>query len=190
MEEISRDSIFYDQSNGGVTASGGEPMMQIDFLEGLLAACRDRGIATTLDTSAYAPWERFERILGLVDLFMVDIKLVDDGQHERYTGVSNALIMENFERLLDRGSRVRARLPMIPGITDTPENIDRLVSFLGQRGELELISLLPYNRLGEDKFARLGLEYAPGSLKTQTPDEMEHIAERFETAGLNVRIGG
>jgi pyruvate formate lyase activating enzyme len=190
IKEISRDSIFYDQSHGGMTASGGEPMMQIEFLEGLLEACRDRGIATAVDTSAYAPWPEFDRILGLVDLFMVDIKLLDDGQHERYTGVSNALILENFARLLDAGSRVRARLPMIPGITDTRENIDALISFLGRYGNLELISLLPYNRLGEDKFARLGLEYSPGALKTQSPDEMEDIAIRFEKAGLKVRVGG
>jgi len=190
IAEISRDSIFYDQSQGGVTASGGEPMMQIDFLEGLLTACRDRGIGTSVDTSGYAPWGEFERILGLVDLFMVDLKLLDDGQHERYTGVSNASILENFENLLDAGARVRARLPMIPGITDTLENIEALITFLGRYDDLELISLLPYNRLGEDKFARLGLEYSPGALKTQSPDEMMRIAAMFEKAGLEVRIGG
>jgi len=190
IEEIARDSIFYDQSHGGVTASGGEPLMQIDFLKGLLAACRSRGIATTVDTSAYAPWDDFERILGLVDLFMVDLKLLDDGQHEKYTGVSNVLILENFQRLVETGARVRARLPMIPGITDTEENINALISFLGRFDTLELISLLPYNRLGEDKFDRLGIEYGPGALKTRTPDEMKALADRFQQAGLTVRIGG
>jgi pyruvate formate lyase activating enzyme len=190
VREIARDSIFYDQSHGGVTASGGEPMMQIDFLEDLLTACRSRGIATTVDTSAYAPWAEFERILDLVDLFMVDLKLLDEDQHEKYTGESNVLILENFEKLLDAGARVRARLPMIPGITDTEENIGALISFLGKYEGLELISILPYNRLGEDKFNRLGVEYAPGSLKTQTPDEMKNISDRFEKAGLTVRIGG
>ncbi len=188
--EIARDSIFYDQSHGGVTVSGGEPMMQLDFLEGLLKACRSRGIATTVDTSAYAPWTDFAGILDLVDLFMVDLKLLDNGQHEKYTGVSNALILENFQKLMDAGARVRARLPIIPGITDTEENIDALISFIGQYEELELISLLPYNRLGEDKFDRLGIEYEPGALKTQTQEEMKNISDRFERAGLSVRIGG
>ena len=191
VAEISRDSVFYDQSFGGVTVSGGEPMMQPDFLEGLLTACRSRGISTTVDTSAYAPWTEFERILSLVDLFMVDLKLIDDSQHRKYTGVSNELILQNFEKMIEAGSRVRARLPMIPGITDTEENLDSLIYFLGQRrSDLELISLLPYNRLGEDKFARFGLDYGPGTLKTQTPEEMRGIAGRFEAAGLNVRIGG
>jgi pyruvate formate lyase activating enzyme len=165
-------------------------MMQIDFLEALLTACRSRGISTTVDTSAYAPWAEFKRILDLVDLFMVDIKLLDEDKHEKYTGESNVLILENFEKLLDAGARVRVRLPMIPGITDTEENIGALISFLGKFKGLELISILPYNRLGEDKSDRLGFEYAPGSLKTQTPDELKNISDRFEKAGLAVWIGG
>ncbi len=190
IAEISRDSIFYDQSQGGVTVSGGEPLMQIDFLEGILLACRERGIGTAVDTSGYAPWEKFERIMELVDLFLVDLKLLDDSQHEKYTGVSNGMILENFDNLIKAGASVCARLPMIPGITDTEENIEALTSFLGRYEELELISLLPYNRLGEDKFDRLGLEYRPGRLKTQAQDEMRGIADRFEEAGLSVRIGG
>ena len=190
IADISYDSIFYDDSHGGVTASGGEPLMQIDFLEGMLLACRERGIETAVDTSGYAPWEKFERIMELVDLFLVDLKLLDEIQHEKYTGVSNVLILENFDRLIEAGASVRARLPMIPGITDTDENIEALISFLGRYEDLELISLLPYNRLGEDKFNRLGLEYRPGSLKAQVPDEMKLIAERFEDAGMSVRIGG
>lgn len=190
LGEIARDSIFYDQSHGGVTASGGEPMMQIEFLSALLAACRSRGIATTVDTSAYAPWPDFERILDLVDLFMVDLKLIDDSQHMKYTGVSNEIILDNFTRLMDAGVRVRARLPMIPGITDTKENIDEIISFIVKYEGLEMVSLLPYNRLGEDKFDRLGIEYGPGALRTQTPDEMKDISGIFEKAGLTVRIGG
>jgi pyruvate formate lyase activating enzyme len=188
--EVARDRIFYEQSDGGVTASGGEPMMQIEFLEGLLESCREMGIKTVVDTSGYAPWSEFERIRGLVDLFMVDLKLFDDSLHEKFTGVSNGLILENFEKLIAQGSAVRARLPMIPGITDTDKNIDALISYLGRFPDLELVSLLPYNRLGEDKFERLGVNYTPGRLKAQTPGEMRDIADRFEGAGLSVRIGG
>lgn len=190
VSEISRDSIFYDQSHGGVTVSGGEPMMQIDFLEGLLKACRSRGISTTVDTSAYAPWSDFERILDLVDLYMVDLKLINDSEHKKYTGVSNKLILGNFENLLKSGSAVRARCPMIPGITDTEESLNLLISYLIKHLDVELISILPYNPLGKDKFDRLGIDYGPGTLGTQSPAEIKAIAERFEKAGLGVRIGG
>jgi pyruvate formate lyase activating enzyme len=190
VDEIERDKVFYDQSHGGVTASGGEPMMQIGFLERLLTACRARGIATNVDTSAYASWTEFEKVLDIVDLFMVDLKLIDDKQHLKYTGVSNKLILENFDRLIKAGSRVRARLPMIPGLTDTADNVDSLIGFLGRYRELEHVSLLPYNRLGEDKFERLGLEYRPGAIETQTPRHMKELAGRFEKAGIEVRIGG
>jgi pyruvate formate lyase activating enzyme len=190
MDEIEKDSVFYGQSGGGLTVSGGEPMMQIDFLESLLKACREKSIATAVDTSGYAPWAGFERILKLVDLFMVDLKLIDDVKHEKYTGVSNRLILDNFDHLLKSGTAVRARCPMIPGITDTEDNIDSIISFLGNHLDVELISILAYNPLGEDKFARLGIEYGPGPLRTQSADEMMDIASRFEKAGLNVRIGG
>jgi pyruvate formate lyase activating enzyme len=190
VDEIERDSIFFDESHGGVTASGGEPLMQIDFLERMLSACRDRGISTSVDTSAYAPWEILEGLIDLVDLFLVDLKLMDETKHEKYTGVPNELIIDNFTRLINAGAVVRARLPMIPGITDTDENIDSLTSFLGGIVELERISILPYNRLGEDKFKRIKLEYKPGSLRTQSREELNTIAARFEKAGLKVRIGG
>ncbi len=165
-------------------------MTQMDFLEGLLSECRGRGIGTALDTSAHAPWRRFERILELVDLFMVDLKLIDDGMHSRYTGVSNALILDNFEKLVESGSRVEARLPMIPGITDTGENLDALLEFIGRFEGLEGVSLLPYNRMCEDKFRRMGLDYEPGPLEPQTPREMSRIAGMFEASGMRVRIGG
>ncbi len=188
--EIERDRIFYEQSGGGLTVSGGEPMMQAEYLESLLRACGGLGISCAIDTSAYAPWDEFEKILDMVDLFMVDLKIMDRSMHEKYTGVSNELILDNFDRLAACAGGLRARLPMIPGITDTEENIDALISFLKRYEGLEMISLLPYNRLGEDKFKRLGIEYSPGKLETQTPEEMSRIAERFKDAGLRVRIGG
>lgn len=190
MTEIAKDRVFYDQSGGGLTVSGGEPMMQIEFLESLLLACHERGISTTVDTSGYGPWAGFERIRELVDLFMVDLKLIDDDQHKKYTGVSNKMILENFVNLLKAGSAVWARCPMIPGITDTEENINSIISFLVKHLDVEMISILAYNPLGEDKFDRLGIDYAPGALRTQSPEEMKAIASRFEDAGLNVRIGG
>lgn len=190
VAEVGRDRVFYIQSGGGVTASGGEPLMQPEFLVRFLRACRDAAIATAVDTSGYAPAEIFERLEGLVDLYLYDIKIVDDADHRKYTGVGNALIHENLERLLDRNTPVLPRIPMIPGITETDRNIDGLASFLARRSGISTVCILPYNRLGEDKVKRLGLEYRPGAMRTQSPGRMREIAERFESAGLEVRIGG
>jgi pyruvate formate lyase activating enzyme len=190
VDEISRDRVFYEQSGGGLTASGGEPLMQPAFLEALLRRCRENGISTAVDTSGYAPREVFEALDGLVDLYLFDLKIMDEDDHRTYTGVGNGLIHENLDVLLSAGTQVLARIPLIPGITETDENIDGLVSFLAARREIKGTCLLPYNRLGEDKVRRLGLQYRPGTMSTQTPQRLCEIAGRFEEAGLDVRIGG
>lgn len=188
--EISRDRVFYEQSGGGVTVSGGEPLMQPAFLERLLGACREIDIPTAVDTSGYAPSDIIRRLEGLVDLYLFDLKIMDEADHRKYTGVDNALIHDNLDLILSTGVRVMPRIPMIPGITETEKNLEELVSFLADRDALGAVCILPYNRLGEDKVRRLGLEYLPGTLQTQTPQRMREIAERFESSGLEVRIGG
>ena len=190
VAEIARDRVFYEQSGGGVTASGGEPLMQPAFLERLLRSCRDIGISTAVDTSGYAPRETFELLDGLVDLYLFDLKIMDGPRHLEYTGVENSLILDNFEMLLASGAAVVPRIPMVPGITETEENIDGLVSFLSGRPGIETVCILPYNRLGEDKAGRLGVEYRPGTISTQTPQRIRDIAARFESAGRAVRLGG
>ena len=190
VREIEKDRIFYDQSGGGVTASGGEPFMQPEFLEGLLEACRYKGIGTAVDTSGYLPWEGFERVLELVDLFLYDIKLMDDGLHEKYTGVSNDIILENIERLAGSGASLLPRIPLIPGITDTAENIGAVIRFLSGLEGIAGVSLLPYNKIAEDKFERFGLANKLGSLSTQTGTDLEAIGGRFEDAGFRVSFGG
>jgi pyruvate formate lyase activating enzyme len=190
MLEIEKDMIFYQQSRGGLTVSGGEPLMQHGFIEELLRRCREKGIHTAVDTSGYAPWEIIERIHPLTDLFMYDLKLAVEKAHEEYTNVSNTLIRENFMRLAPIAKEMIIRLPMIPGITDTEENLEGLLELIESADNIEHISLLPYNRLGEDKFERFRLQYKPGRLSTYSHGELEEIAGLFESRGFHVRIGG
>lgn len=188
--EIEKDRIFYDQSGGGFTCSGGEPFLQIEFLSDLLAVSRDKGIGTAIDTSGYVPWESFERVLERVDLFLFDIKLMDDRLHEKYTGVSNRLILDNMEKLSRAGAALLPRVPLIPGVTDTDENLGSIIRFLSGLDGISGISLLPYNKIAEDKFRRFGIVRRLGELSMQTESELGTIGRRFEESGYRVTFGG
>lgn len=190
MEKVVKDTTFYDQSGGGVTISGGEPMMQMEFLVGLLDSCKKAGIHTALDTSGYAPWEEFERVYDLVDIFLYDVKVMDDREHLKYTGVSNELILGNMRALSGMGEKVIPRIPMIPGITDTETNLEAIANYLSTLDNIREISLLPYNRIGEDKFKRFGIENRVGRLEPQTKTELGARGRRFESLGYKVNLGG
>jgi pyruvate formate lyase activating enzyme len=182
IEEIAKDIVFYDQSGGGVTISGGEPLLQIEFLTCLLAACKNRGIRTAVDTSGY--------VLGLTDLVLYDIKLINDGLHKRYTGVSNSLILENLKRLVASGASVLPRIPLIPGLTDTEENIEGAIALLSELDAIHEVSILPYNKIAEDKFRRFEISSRLGELSVQTERQLRGIGQRFESSGYRVRYGG
>ncbi len=190
LREIEKDVIFYDQSGGGVTFSGGEPLLQIDFLEALLRECREREIHTAVDTTGYASWEQLERIFPFTDLFLYDLKLLDDRLHRRYTGVSNRLILENLEKLLSRGARVVIRIPLIPDFTDSRENLLQIARYLRKFPQIKRIDLLPYNPIGEAKYAKLGLELRAGKHRMQSDDRLEELRRLVEGEGFDVRIGG
>jgi pyruvate formate lyase activating enzyme len=190
MEEIAKDEIFYNQSGGGVTFSGGEPMAQIDFLEASLRECKRLNIHTALDTSGYASPDDFERIRGLVDIILYDIKLMDDDLHQKYTGVSNGIILENLKKLAKRRKNIRIRIPMVPGITDTEKNIEDIAAFLASLKNIDEIDILPYNRLAEDKCARFNLRFKPGRLKDQNDEEISEKMDLFLKRGYKVKIGG
>ncbi|MBU0982685.1 MAG: glycyl-radical enzyme activating protein [candidate division Zixibacteria bacterium] len=190
LAEIRKDFIFYEESGGGVTFSGGEPMMQTEFLGAVLRVCHDQDIATAVDTSGYAPWDDFERILVDVDLFLFDIKLVDSTAHRTYTGVPVEPVLENLRHLLERGAAVQPRIPLIPGITDTDENLDAIARLLLPMPGIRGVSLLPYNRLAREKCLRFNLEGGLSELQTQSDEDLRSKAGRFESVGLSVRIGG
>jgi pyruvate formate lyase activating enzyme len=190
MNEIRKDIIFYDQSGGGVTFSGGEPLLQPRFLKSLLAACKEEGIRTAVDTSGYAPWKVFAEIRGLVDLFLYDLKIFNDAEHVKYTGVSNRLIHRNLVRLAENGNRIFLRIAIIPGVTDTGENLEQMAAFISKLKNVEKIHLLPYNPIGEGKYSKLGRECRLPHFKMQTNREMERFKEKFESTGFKIKMGG
>ena len=186
---IRKDELFYKTSGGGVTFSGGEAMQQVDFLCEIAKASKSAGIHTCIETSGHAPWQSFQKLLPYIDLFLFDIKLMDDTKHKKYTGVSNELILNNFASLVAIGASVNTRLPIIPGVNDSDENIIDTISFLKKNGKNNHVSLLPYHRLGTSKYEKLGIPY--GLIETMPPREeaMQHIASCFEKNGFSVTIG-
>lgn len=190
IEQLEKDRVFYDNSGGGVTFSGGEPMHQIDFLTELLIKSKQNGFHTIVDTSGYAPWEDFEKVIPYTDLFLYDLKLMDDDEHVKYVGVSNQTINSNLQKLVKTGSKIIVRIPMIPDITDTESNLRMTADFINGSDKIETICLLPYNKFGEDKMHRFDIPYRIEKLKTQNRDILEEKASIFRDRGFEVLIGG
>lgn len=190
MPVIEKDVAYFDESGGGVTFSGGEPLMQPDFLFALLSRCKEREIHTAIDTSGYADWKIFKKILPLTDLFLYDLKLMDDELHLRYTGVSNKIILSNLKNLSRMKKNSIIRVPAIPGITDTPENLNSVIHFIRSLGNIQRVDLLPYNPIGEEKYRRFQKKFQLGNLTTQSENEMQSLKRRFELSGFQTTIGG
>ncbi len=190
LAELERDRVFYDQSGGGVTFSGGEPLLQAGFLQALLEECRARGLHSALDTCGLAPWEVLESLGGSVDLFLYDVKLVDEARHLRITGVSNAPILENLRALARGGHRIVLRVPLIPGINDDKENIHQIGALAASLPLLPRVDLLPYHRAGVDKYARLDQPYALPDIAPPGDEQVAAAASVLADYGLEVRIGG
>jgi pyruvate formate lyase activating enzyme len=189
MKEIEKDILFYDNSGGGVTFSGGEPLFQHQFLIEALKECKKRDIHTVLDTSGYALENVFSSVLDYVDVFLYDLKLADNEEHIIYTGVSNVLIINNLRMLVDtgRGKDVILRFPIIPGITDTEKNIDGLVEFVSSLKSIREIDLLPFHDVSE-KYNRLGIEYKMPAQEAPSQEKLQYIKRRFEEIGFYVKI--
>lgn len=185
MLEIMKDELFFDQSGGGVSFSGGEPLLQPDFLESLLVACRGQGLHTAVDTCGYAPWTDLARMAPLVDRFLYDVKLIDEAGHIEYTGQSNKLILENLQRLSQIHSQIEVRVPIIPGVNNDPASLERLATFLRPLSILG-VKLLAYHTYGVAKYARLGQVYGlPEPLEPGDKD-VKYCATYLREAGLVV----
>ncbi len=190
MEEIRKEIIFFDESGGGVTFSGGEPLAQIDFLETVLKECKDEEIHTALDTTGFCPRESLQRILGMVDLFLFDIKLLDDGVHKKYTGVSNQKILDNLRFLSVNNCNIKIRFPVIPEITDTEQNISQLKDLFMEMKSIRSLALLPFHNIAAGKYKRFGLDNLLAGKHSLTEKALIPLKEQFESLGLNVSIGG
>ncbi len=176
LREVLKDKTFYETSGGGVTFSGGECMLQIDFLEEILKVCKENGIHTAVDTAGHVPYEYFERILPYTDLFLYDVKCYDRDKHRQYTGVGNQLIFENLKRLLAAGKSVWVRIPIIPTVNDTAEEIQKIKELLDLYGTPEKIELLPYHAMGEDKYMAINREACIFSVPSaQTMENLNQI---------------
>ena len=154
-EQIQKDIAFYGE-NGGVTFSGGECMVQIDSLTEILKMCKEKGIHTAVDTAGFAPFENFEKVLPYTDLFLYDIKIFDSAKHKKYTSVDNELILSNLKRLFEVGARIWIRIPIIPSVNDSVEEMQKIKDYLDVCGSPEKIELLPYHPMGESKSYALG----------------------------------
>lgn len=188
--ELEKDLLFYDESGGGVTLSGGEPLAQPDFLEALLRQLSKREIHAALDTSGFAPPAVIERMLPLVRLVLFDLKIMDPATHRRHTGVANPLILENLTRIAQSDTPVRVRVPLIPGMTDDAANLAAIARFVASLNSIRHIDLLPFHRIGEGKHRRLGSTCRMPDVRPPSLAQVDQTRAFFETAGFSVTIGG
>lgn len=173
---IQKDKLFYEISNGGVTFSGGECMLQIDFLCEILKKCKDAGIHTAIDTAGFIPWGSFERILPHTDLFLYDIKAFNNNVHKEFVGVSNELILNNLRKLLERKANVSIKIPVIPTVNDSIEEMKSIRCFLAPHKPN--VELLPYHKMGEHKYNALGMDMTPFDIPSK--EKMEELNAIFQ----------
>ena len=190
MAEIVKDTIFYDESSGGVTFSGGEALMQPNFLLELLRACKEKGIHTTVDTSGFANWAVIDSLRSYVDLFLYDLKVLDDEVHRQFTGVSNQLILANLNLLSWFGHPVILRMPLIPGINDSDESIQAVGRFAASLPNLVRLDILPYHQAVIEKYRRLDNVYGLAEIAPPSGEKVEIIAGVLRGFHLNIQVGG
>ncbi len=190
VDEMEKDRIFFDESGGGISFSGGEPLMQLDFLSALLEEVKKREIRITVDTCGYAPFDAFGRIRENVDLFLYDMKIMDDKKHKEYTGMSNQFIIENLRKLSEKGANIAIRIPIIPGVNDDEENIQSIAKFLLSLDNIKHINLLPFHRGGIEKYKRLGKEIQAKAVPPPSNEKIEGIKKMLEDSSFVVKTGG
>ena len=191
VAEVQKDVVFYDQSGGGVTFSGGEPLMQAGFLLELLERCRALGIHTAVDTTCYADWDTVEAVAALADLLLCDIKLMDTREHRQFTGVDNKGILNNIAGLARIGKDVVVRIPLIPGVNDDLYSIQTIADFVGSLGTVRRIDVLPYHAGGLAKAVRLSEAVKLMNPKTVIDEKVLTGIERMlRDRGFEVKIGG
>lgn len=192
LKLVDKDSMFYEESGGGVTLSGGEVMSQnIEYLEELVKALKKKGYNVAIDTCGHAPYESYERILPYVDTFLYDIKMMDKEKHKKFMGKSNELILDNLKRISGAGAHINLRIPVIGGVNEDDASMDDIISFLKKEVRVEKVNLLPYHNTGSSKYEKLNLIYKGEDFWTPDNDWMEHLKSKFEENGFNnVKIGG
>ena len=194
MEIIRKDKGFYDKSGGGVTVSGGDPLVQSDFVMELFKACKQENIQTCIESTFYAKWEQIEKVLPYTDLIISDIKHMNSEIHKKHTGVDNHLILENLQKLANEGREMILRIPVIPNVNDDMENIEKTADFIIDKlnGKVRTLQLLSFMRLGEEKYQSLGIEYKMKDLeidRKKFQDHVNQIAIYFNNRGIHCQVG-
>jgi len=190
MDELIKDRIFYDESSGGITFSGGEPLVQYQFVSECSKECKISGLQTAIDTSGYVPFKAFENVYEHTDIFLYDIKLIDDDEHKKFTYVSNELILSNLKELTTLGNKVVIRIPLIPEITDTKKNLTDIAAFITKLKNVRQIDLLPYNKISESKYKRFRKTSLLGELQTQSDEKLLKIKSSFDDLNIKVSLRG
>ena len=191
LEEIKRDRVYYSRSGGGgVTLSGGECLWQPRFSAALLQASKEIGISTAIETTGYADMDVIRTILPYVDTVLMDIKHTDGAKHKEFTTLDNALILENARHIAKEAKELIVRTPVIPTFNDTAEEIKAIADFAVSLGTVREMHLLPYHRIGSDKYAGLGREYTMAHIKVPEKEHMQMLLGVVNSTGLKGQIGG
>ena len=189
MKRIDKDRPFYRKTGGGVTLSGGEPILQYRFAKALLQECKSKGLHTCLDTSGYAKWEYYKDIIQYMDLVLYDIKHMDTEQSRVLTGVPNELILENARRMATGGVALQIRIPIIPGFNDSEQNLRATSEFCLELGSaVKMVQILPYHRLGIVKYERLQIKYEMESVEPPSSEHIDYCKKLIESYGLKVQL--
>ncbi|MGI6333536.1 MAG: glycyl-radical enzyme activating protein [Saccharofermentanales bacterium] len=189
MQEVLQDKAYYLDSGGGVTLSGGEVLCQKDFALSLVRSCHENNISIGLETNLGLPFETVEPLLREVDLLMIDIKLIDDAQHRKWTGVTNQLVLENITKVSKLGIPIIIRTPLIPGVTDTEENLTRIATFVASIPNVLYYELLNFNPLGEAKYKSLEKENVFEKVRPLSNEKLEKISFMLRNYGIAIKIG-
>lgn len=189
LDAVLKDKIFYEQSGGGVTLSGGEPLMQADFAVELLKRLKEENIHSAVDTSGAVSWDAIKRAAEYADLFLYDIKLTDETKHRKYIGASNKLIYENLRRLADIHRNINIRMPIIEGVNADREHIGSTVALMKELG-IKKVNLLQYHDIAKHKYKKLGRQYEENMMAKPSDDKMRELCEIFTDAGMDAKIGG
>lgn len=189
---LEQETVFIKQSGGGVTFSGGEPMLQHEFLLEALKACKSKGFNTSVDTSGYSSVENFKSIIPFTDLFLYDIKHLDEKKHAEFTGVSNRQILQNYRLLAGSCNAIIIRIPVIPGYNDDPEHMEKLRLLISEtkNESVKKICLLPFHKTGSSKYKKLNIPYGLDNVKTPSSERMKELKHFFSETGIKVKIGG
>lgn len=190
MDELQRDRIYMEESGGGISFSGGEPLRQPDALFRLLELSRERNIHTTVDTSGYASTGNMEKVSELADLILFDLKTLNDEKHREYTGVSNRKILRNLEKILEGPAGVIVRIPVVPGFNDSNKDTGAMLDYLRGLKRIDAVDILAYHPYGIHKYRRFSRETRQNGFKAPELEQLEKIRDKFSDAGFRVRIGG